>query len=88
MDRFLRILLGTPSVRAAGFGRTLRGLRTNDRREVLFGIALTAYSLLRSTRPGKELLFSKDVPTGSAIVVHHKRRGDPKIEVVKPEASA
>lgn len=87
MERLLRILLGTPSLRAAGFGRTLRGLRTNNRTELLFGIALTAYSVVHNNRSGRDLLFSKKIPTGSAIVIHHKRRGDPSIEVIKPGSS-
>jgi hypothetical protein len=85
IDRLLRTLLGTPSVRSAGFGRALRGMRRNDRRELMLGLALTAYSILRDTRPRRELLFSKRLPTGSAVVIHHKRRGDPKIEVIKPD---
>jgi hypothetical protein len=31
------------------------------------------------------LIYRKRVPEGSAIVIHHRRRGDPRIEVVKPK---
>jgi len=85
MDRLLRTLFGASGIRSAGFGRTLRGLRTNDRREMLFGFVMIAIALLRESRPQRELLFSKEVPTGSAIVIHHKRKGDPKIEVIRPD---
>jgi len=51
----------------------------------MLGLAITAFAILREGRGEKELLFRKEIPTGSAIVIHHKRRGDPKIEVIKPE---
>jgi hypothetical protein len=85
MDRLLRTLLGTSDVRSHGYGRALRGLRQNDRRELMLGLAITAFAILREGRGDKELLFRKEIPTGSAILIHHKRRGDPKIEVIKPE---
>lgn len=85
MDRLLRILFGTSDIRSQGYGRTLRGLRRNDRREMMLGLAFTTLAIFRDSRGRKELLFRKKVPTGSAIVIHHKRRGDPKIEVIKPD---
>lgn len=85
MDRLLRTLFGTTNIRSHGYGRTLRGLRQNDRRELMLGLALTAMAILRDRKGERELLFRKAVPTGSAIVIHHKRRGDPKIEVIKPD---
>jgi hypothetical protein len=84
MDRLLRTLLGTSDLRREGYSRALRGFRRSDRRELWFGLAMTALAFIRNNRSGKELLFRKEVPEGSAIVVHHKRRGDPKIEVIKP----
>lgn len=84
MNRLLRTLFGTANMRSQGYGRALRGLRQNDRREMLLGIALTALAVIRDSRGQKELLFRKEVPAGSAIVIHHKKRGDPKIEVIKP----
>ena len=85
MDQLLRTLFGTASMRSQGYGRTLRGLRQNDRRELMLGLALTTLAVVRESRGRKELLFRKKVPAGSAIVIHHKRRGDPKIEVIKPD---
>lgn len=85
MDRLFRTLFGTANMRSQGYGRAFRGLRQNDRREMMLGLALTALAIMRDSRGKKELLFRKEVPTGSAIVIHHKRRGDPKIEVIKPD---
>ena len=48
-------------------------------------LALAALAYLRTTAPRKQLLYRKRVPTGSAIVVHHKKRGNPKLEIVKPK---
>ena len=66
------------------FRRTLTGLREGDRTELYTGLALTALAYIRRTRPQRELLFRKSIPEGSAIVIHHKKRGAPRIEVIKP----
>jgi hypothetical protein len=84
-ERLKRAVLGDSDARVAGQMRTLRGLRESDSRELLFGLALSALALMQRTRPRKELLFRKKVPVGSAIVIHHKKTGTPKIEVVKPK---
>ena len=83
MDWLLR-LIGIRDIRAASIDRTLRGLRTGDQRELYSGLGLAALFYLRRTRPRRRLLYSKTLPEGSAIVIHHKRRGDPKIEVIRP----
>jgi hypothetical protein len=75
---------GGRDARTEGVRRTLTGIRERDRRELYIGLALTALAYLRKTGPQRELIFKKTVPAGSAIVVHHKRSGDPKIEVIKP----
>lgn len=69
----------------SGFDRTWTGLRGGDRRELLLGLTLLGLSYLRRTKPQKELIYRKRVPTGSAIVVHHRKRGQPKVEVHKPK---
>ena len=84
-ERVQQALLGDSDVRVAGQMRALRGLREGDRSELIVGLALSALALLRGTKHKKELLYRKKVPVGSAIVVHHKKRGAPKIEVVKPK---
>lgn len=81
MDR----TLGFRDPREEGVRRTLRGFRQGDHRELYLGLALTALAYLRRSRPQRELLFRKAVPEGSALVIHHKKRGAPKIEVIKPK---
>jgi hypothetical protein len=77
--------LGWSDPRSEGYRRSLKGLREGDYRELTFGLALAAFAFLRDTAPRKRLLYRKTVPTGSAIVVHHKKRGAPKLEIVKPK---
>ena len=69
----------------SGYDRTLAGLRTRDRRELMVGLALVGLSYLRRTKPSRQLIYKKSVPAGSAVVIHHRKRGKPKIEVVKPK---
>lgn len=71
--------------RREGIRRSLKGAREGDYRELSLGLALAALAYLRTTAPRKQLLYRKRVPTGSAIVVHHKKRGAPKLEIVKPK---
>lgn len=80
MDR----ALGARDPREEGFRRTLTGLREGDRTEMYIGLALTALAYISRTRPQRELLFRKAIPEGSALVIHHKKRGAPRIEVIKP----
>ena len=86
MKRLFERLIGGPDIGIIGLRRTLRGLRQGDQRELYYGLALAALAFLRRTAPKKTLVYKQSVPSGSAIVVHHKRRGDPKIEVIKPTA--
>jgi hypothetical protein len=83
MDRLLR-LLGIRDIRRESIDRTLRGIRTGDQRELYSGLSLAALAYLRATRPRRRLVFSKKLPEGSTLVIHHRRSGDPKIEVIKP----
>ncbi|MGH8873382.1 MAG: hypothetical protein ACRDWS_15585 [Acidimicrobiia bacterium] len=83
MKTLLR-LFGIRELGAAGVERTLRGLRTGDQRQLYTGLGLAALAYVSKTKPRKELLYRKRVPEGSALVIHHRRRGDPKIEVIKP----
>jgi hypothetical protein len=39
---------------------------------------------MRQKSTDKELIFRKKLPEGSALVIHHKKKGDPKIEVIRP----
>jgi hypothetical protein len=83
MKSLLR-LVGIRDMRAAGVERALRGLRQGDQRDLYMGLGLTALAYLTRTRPRRNLIYRKRVPEGSALVIHHRRRGDPKIEVIKP----
>lgn len=69
--------------RREGYRRSLKGLREGDYRELSIGLALAALAYMRRTAPRKRLLYRKTVPTGSAIVIHHKKRGAPKLEIRK-----
>lgn len=82
--KLLEKAIGGGDARTEGIRRTFTGLRESDRRQLYIGLALTALTYLRKTGPQRELIFKKTVPTGSAIVVHHKKAGAPKIEVIKP----
>jgi len=78
---------GASNVREAGRARTLRGLREGDRTETYMGLALTALAYLQRTKPKRELLYRKTVPEGTALVIHHKRSGNPRLEIIKPKRS-
>jgi hypothetical protein len=79
--RLMKRFAGDP--KGEGYRRSLRGLREGDSRELSLGLALIALAYLRSSGPRKRLIYRKTVPTGSALVIHHKRRGDPKLKVRK-----
>lgn len=82
--RLINRALGYRDPRAEGVRRALRGFREGDRRELYVGLALWAFAYLRRSAPRKQLLYRKVVPKGSAIVVHHRKRGGPKLEIHKP----
>ena len=77
-------VLGGSDARQAGYVRTLRGLREGDRRELYMGLALSGLAYLQRTKPRKELLYRKTVSKGSALVIHHKKSGNPRLQIVKP----
>lgn len=60
-------------------------MREGDHRELSIGLVLAALAYIQRTAPRKQLLYRKTVPTGSAIVIHHKKRGAPKLEIRKPK---
>jgi hypothetical protein len=84
MNRIFRTLLGSTDLKTAGYGRVWRGLRRGDRRDLYLGVTLALVSLLRQKSNDKQLIFRKKLPEGSALVIHHKKKGDPKIEVIRP----
>jgi hypothetical protein len=67
---------------AAGTVTALRGLRTGDQRSLLGGAALLAFGWWRSQDGGRQLIYRREVPIGSTVVVRHGRKGDlPEIEI-------
>ncbi|MEX1126846.1 MAG: hypothetical protein WEE53_14390 [Acidimicrobiia bacterium] len=86
MKRLIDWLVGSQNWGAAGLSRSLRGLRKGDQRDLYLGLGLAALSFLRRTAPRKKLLYSRTVPEGSAIVIHNRRHGAPKIKVIKPKS--
>ncbi len=79
------MVFGDSDAREEGYRRTMRGLREGDRQELWLGIALGFLAYLQRSKPKKELLVSKNVPEGTAIVIHSKADGDPQLEIVKPK---
>lgn len=70
----------------AGAQRALRGLRVGDQRVFLTGMALAALGWLRSTRgPKRRLLYRREIPAGSALVVRAGRDTLPEVEVRRVE---
>lgn len=84
MGRLKNKLLGGSDAREAGYLRTMRGLREGDNRELYLGLALSALAYLQRTKPKKELLYRKKVPEGTALVIHHKKSGKPRLQILKP----
>jgi hypothetical protein len=84
-NRLMKRALGSQDPRAEGQRRALAGLRTGDNRELLLGLTLTALAYLQRTAPRRQLLYRREVPEGSALVIHHKKRGAPELDIIKPE---
>jgi hypothetical protein len=40
---------------------------------------------LQRTKPRKRLIHKQTVPEGTAIVIHHKKSGNPRLEIIKPK---
>ncbi|MGF1617356.1 MAG: hypothetical protein ACFCU2_06045, partial [Acidimicrobiia bacterium] len=78
MNRAFRTLLGSTDLKTAGYARVWRGLRVGDRRDLYLGVTLALISVLRQNSGGKDLIFRKRLPEVTALVIHHKKKGDPK----------
>ena len=86
--KFMRRVWGGSDARAVGFNRTLRGLREGDSTDLYFGLALSALAYLQRSRPRKKLIHRQSLPEGTAIVIHHKKSGNPRLEIIKPKRRA
>lgn len=87
-DKWMRRVWGTSDARKLGLDRTLRGLREGETRDVYFGLALSALAYLQRTKPRKTLIYKQAVPEGTALVIHNKESGNPRLEIVKPGKKA
>lgn len=77
VERFL-----PASPMAAGVAGFLRGLRTGDQRALLGGAAMAAFGWWRTQQPSRQLIYRREVPVGSTVVVRHGRKGEmPEIEI-------
>ncbi len=83
--KLMRRVWGGSDAREVGFDRTLRGLREGDSTDLYFGLALSALAYLQRTKPRKKLISRQTVPEGTAIVIHHKKSGNPRLEIIKPK---
>jgi hypothetical protein len=83
--KLMRRVWGGSDAREVGFDRTLRGLREGDSTDLYFGLALSALAYLQRTKPRKKLINRQTVPEGTAIVIHHKKSGNPRLEIIKPK---
>lgn len=82
--RLMNRAFEAPDVKSEGFRRSLKGLREGDYRELSFGLILGAVAYIQNTKPKKELIYRREVPTGSALVIHHKKSDNPKLEIRRP----
>lgn len=73
------------NLRPIGWARALRGLREGNQPMLLTGLGLVLFQWLRSSKPSKELIYRKEIPLGSTVVVRHVRRGAPRVEIHQPE---
>lgn len=83
-EKWMRRFWGGSTAREIGFERTLKGLREGESRDLYFGLALSALAYLQRTKPRKELIYRQTVSEGAAVVIHHKRSGNPRLEIIKP----
>ncbi len=84
-DRIIRLAFGVSNPGPEGRMRVFQGLRERNDRELMIGLSLMAFSYLRRTKPRRQLLYRREVRDGSALVIHHRSSGEPKLEIVKPK---
>ncbi len=79
-------LLGGPTAFTAGYRRTLTGLRTGDRTDLVLGLALLGFTYMRRTRPRKELIYSQVLAPGTHVTVRNAKPGTPtRLEIREPD---
>lgn len=85
IDRAVKLAFGVANPALAGRLRVWQGIRRQDSRDLYLGFALLALSYLRKTAYRREVLYRREVPEGSALVIHNKSKGQPRLEIVKPK---
>lgn len=76
------------SLIGSGTARVFRGLREGDQRTLLIGAALLALGWWKKTAgPDKELLYRRQVPVGSAVVVRYRKGDTPRLEIHEPDVT-
>ncbi len=84
-EKIIRWAFGASHPSTAGRLQLSRGFRDRDSRDLYVGLGLLAISYLRRTRTRRQLLYRREVPEGTALVIHHKDKGQPRLEIVKPK---
>ncbi|HEX2155162.1 MAG TPA: hypothetical protein VHL52_14450 [Acidimicrobiia bacterium] len=69
------------NLRTIGWVQVLRGLRQGNQALLLTGLGLVVFQSMRSKRGERQLVYRKKLPVGSAVVIRHGHRGDPKLEI-------
>ena len=81
-------VIGGSDADRVGYDRTMRGMREGDRRELYLGLVLSAVAYLQRSKSRKELIHRQSLPSGAAVVIHHKKSGTPRLEIIKPKKKA
>ena len=84
-EKIWKKIIGGSDARHVGYDRTMKGMREGDRRDLYLGLLLSAIAYLQRARSRKELVHRQSLPSGAAVVIHHKKSGTPRLEIVKPK---
>lgn len=82
-------VLGAPTALAAGYKRTLTGLRTGDRRELVLGLVLLGFTYMRRTAPRREMIYRRQLKAGEHLTVRNTPSGAARLEIseVEPDSN-
>ena len=80
--------LGGPTALTAGYRRTLTGLRSGDRTELVLGLVLLGFTYMRRPAPKKELIYRRKLKPGEHLTVRNAKPGAPtRLEITEAERS-
>ena len=74
-------VLGAPTAFTAGYRRTLTGLRTGDRQELVFGLVLLGFTYMRRTAPRKKLIYRQTIKSGTSVTIRNAKPGSARLEL-------